>query len=212
MLEDEIRLAMRKTGCTLPVVWLERGLHERPEKLREELLRHIGEHPVSHILLAFSLCGNALIGVGSPTSRLVAPCFPDCIHMGLALTAGQPAAADIHSLYVTRGWLTGERSVLAAFRRDCDTFGRETALQVYRDEIYKNYQSLCVLETGAYTPEEIQAAARETAETLGLVLRAVPGSVRVLEKLFAGDWDDEFRIAEPGGRFTPEQFLPGRGG
>jgi hypothetical protein len=39
MLEDEVALAMRRAACALPVVWLERGLHERPEKLRAELLR-----------------------------------------------------------------------------------------------------------------------------------------------------------------------------
>jgi hypothetical protein len=130
--------------------------------------------------------------------------------MGLSLERGKPPAMDIRSLYVTRGWLQGERSAMASFKRTCEKFGREKALRIYRDEIYKNYRSLALLETGAYRADEATPAAAELAETLGLELCAVPGSIRVLEKLFAGDWDDEFCIARPGESFTEDQFQANR--
>ncbi|MDR3337712.1 MAG: DUF1638 domain-containing protein [Treponema sp.] len=203
MLEDEVALAMKNSDCTLPVVWLERGLHENPAKLRKELLRQIEKHAeAAVILLTFSLCGNAMIGVGSGTSRLVIPRFHDCIQMGLSLEQGKEPLMDIYTFYVTRGWLRGDSSIMASLKRTSLKYGRERALRIYREGIYKNYQSVTTLDTGAYPLEEIRVEAEVLADELDLCLKSCPGSIRILEKLFTGKWDDEFCIVEPGSSFA----------
>lgn len=37
MLEDEMQLALQRTGVQMPIVWLDAGLHEYPAKLRASL-------------------------------------------------------------------------------------------------------------------------------------------------------------------------------
>jgi hypothetical protein len=208
MLEDEVNLAMKKTGCRLPVVWLERGLHEWPERLREELSRRIGELAgADTILLTFSLCGSALLGLGSPSSRLVLPRFHDCIQMCRSLEENQPVKPDTGELYFTRGWLQGEHSTARSFLRACEKYGREEALSLYRDMLLKNYRSLVMLDTGAYPLEESLAQVLSLGETLGLAVRDCPGSTRILEKLFSRRWDGEFCVIPPGEQISFASFF-----
>lgn len=209
MLEDEVSLAMRTTGCTLPVVWLERGLHESPGKLRSELSAAIGEQKdAGTILLAYTLCGNAIAGVGSAVSRLVVPRFDDCIHMSLAVRRGAPPAVDAHTLYYTRGWLLDDRSLGASFRSAGEKYGTEKARCIYR-QILRNYRQIVLLDTGAYPLSEIRDELRSLAKEFKLSFGIRAGSVRILEKLFSGVWDEEFCIAEPGSHFRQEQFVSG---
>jgi hypothetical protein len=211
MLEDEVNLAIKKTGCPLPVVWLERGLHEWPERLREELGRRIGQLAAADtILLTFSLCGNALPGLGSPYSRLVLPRFHDCVQMCRSLEENQPVEPDAGSLYFTRGWLRGEHSTARSFERACKKYGRKEARALYRDMILKNYRSLVMLDTGAYPPEESLPPIRRLGKIFGLEVRECPGSTRILEKLFSGRWDGEFCVIPPGSRIGSASFFSSR--
>jgi hypothetical protein len=209
MLEDEVALAMKKTGCRLPVIWLERRLHEWPDRLREELHRRIGQLSAADtILLTFSLCGGGLLGLGSPSSRLVLPRFHDCIQMCCSLAEYQPAAVDPRGLYFTRGWLRGEHSTARSFQQTCQKYGRKKARALYQ-EIFKNCRSLVLLDTGAYPPEESLAGVRRLGKTFDLAVRKSPGSTRILEKLFDGRWDQEFCLIPPGGQVKQEFFIRG---
>ena len=75
MLEEEVKLALETTGAQIPVVWVDAGLHEYPDRLRQELERQIAalEQEYDSILLGFCLCGNALVGIGGQRAKLVAP-------------------------------------------------------------------------------------------------------------------------------------------
>ena len=43
MLEDEVNHILEKTHLTLPVIWIDRGLHNRPENLNQLLQEHINQ-------------------------------------------------------------------------------------------------------------------------------------------------------------------------
>jgi hypothetical protein len=73
--------------------------------------------------------------------------------------------------------------------------------------ILKNYRSLVMLDTGAYPLEESLAEVRRRGETFGLEVRDCPGSTRILEKLFSGNWDGEFCLIPPGEQVRQEPFL-----
>ena len=90
MLEDEMQLALQRTGVQMPIVWLDAGLHEYPAKLRASLREKIAELEQSYdtILLGFCLCGNAMDGVGASRARLVVPRFDDCIRMLMSRAQG----------------------------------------------------------------------------------------------------------------------------
>jgi hypothetical protein len=207
MLEDEIAAAMKKTGADIPVVWVEKGLHEKPDKLRAALMEQIeAQRHAGTILLAYALCGNAMIALGSGTSRLVVPRFHDCIQMGLAIEPDRSAAMDIHSMYFTRGWLRGERSLAASYQRVCRRYGTEKARYVYKDNILKNYRSFTLLDNGAFPVDECLPEVRALAGQFDLECKVCAGSTRILEKLVSGDWGREFCILPPGERFSQPHF------
>ena len=67
MLEDEVNHILEKTHLTLPVIWIDRGLHNRPENLNQLLQEHINQlQNQDEILLTFGLCGIGTAGLVSP--------------------------------------------------------------------------------------------------------------------------------------------------
>jgi len=82
MMEDEIHTLYEELHCNIPVVWVERGYHNTPAKLKEKLQELITEHQdKDEILLSFGLCGNGTDGIISEKATLVMPKFDDCINM-----------------------------------------------------------------------------------------------------------------------------------
>lgn len=206
MLEDEVNLAMRSTGCTLPVEWGERRLHEQPDRMRVELNDMIAKHPEAEtILLAYGLCGTGMDGVGSATSTLVVPRFDDCVWMLLCRDQNRRPQMDNRSLYCFGGMMAGEGTVLHGFEYAVKKYGKAKALKIYR-QVFKNYHSITLLDTGAYSLDETRPVAKAFADDLELELAYDVGTVRVLEKLFSGNWDSEFCLARPGEKFSREQF------
>lgn len=207
MIEDEVKLAMQRTGCTLPVVWGEAGLHDYPDKLRAALNEMIADNAgAEHILLAYSLCGNGMVDVFSESSTLVVPRIDDCVWMALCNQEGAPPEMDNRSLYYTRGWLSRDSSFGNSYQRTINKYGPEKAKYIYR-LMLANYQSITLLDTGAYPVEDCLPQVEKLAGDFELGLRRQQGSVRMLEKLFSRKWDEEFVVLRPGRRFQQQEFL-----
>ena len=55
-ISDELNLAIKETGCRFPVLWIESGLHIKPENLKIRLqqeLDHIDN--IEQVILGFRL-------------------------------------------------------------------------------------------------------------------------------------------------------------
>lgn len=63
--------------------------------------------------------------------------------------------------------------------------------------MYRNFDSLNVIDTGAYPVESILPRTQALAEQLHLTHRVVPGDSRYLETLLAGPWDAGWFICIP---------------
>lgn len=208
MLEDEIKLALQRTGVELPIEWVDAGLHEYPDKLRAELIRRIAELEQDYdtILLGFCLCGNALVGIGGQKAKLVAPRFDDCIRMLLCCCPGTRPEVDCHYMYFTDGWTTHGEFIGAQYRRCCEKYGEKKGKKIYKTML-KNYDGLCLVDTGAFDLEKGRQSIQSSAQMLDLEYKETEGSVRILEKLLLGQWDGEFCVLEPGQQFEQMEFL-----
>ena len=206
MLEDEVNAALSQVADPPPVVWLERGLHEQPERLRQVLQETIDRFPGREILLAYGLCGNALDGVGSDTSTLVVPRFDDCLHLLLADQPGEKPLLDCRTLYFTDGWLRSDRFIVREYEACLAQYGQEMTEDIFA-AMLSGYRHLCLIDTGCFPLCPAHRQAENAADLLHLELVSRTGTLRILHKLFSGQWDEEFLIARPGQRFSQLQFL-----
>jgi hypothetical protein len=198
-LTDELNLAIRSTGVSYPVVWIDSKLHIKPEKLKEEVqatLLRISN--VSTILLVFGYCGNGLAGIRSETARLILPRVEDCISI---LLGSQERRTELSrtsaSYYLTKGWIESESNITDEWNYSVRRFGEERGARIMR-AMLKNYRHLTLIDTGAYDIMPYEAKTEDLAKKLGLTHQVVKGSQRLFQKLLVGPWDGEFVITEPG--------------
>jgi hypothetical protein len=208
MLRDELELAMETTGCSYPVIWMEKGLHQFPQKLRDALQAQLDALPedCGTVLLAMALCGGALDGVSCAHATLAVPRFDDCIRMILSTEPGVRNAADARSLYYTRQWLDSAGHLTRQQEEYIQRYGEKKGRKIMK-LMLANYKSYRMVETGAYDLAEWEDRARADAAALELEYGTQPGTVRVLEKLLRQEFDEEFLVVGPGETLTQRMFL-----
>ena len=198
MMADEIRMAMKNTELVADVIWLERGLHNSPEKLGEALQREIDKIPQEEtVVLAFAQCGNGTVGLKCNCEQLIIPKFSDCIHLIMSNEYGSYDQVDSRTFYNSKGWMDSDCTMKADYERAVKQYGQECATEIY-GAMLQNYKCFCLMDTGAYDMAEQEEKARETAELFHLEYKRCKASLRIYEKLFNKEWDDEFVVKKQG--------------
>lgn len=206
MLRDELELAMEATGVHPETTWLDKGLHDTPDRLRKALQEQINSLDCDTILLAMALCGGALDGITSPRAVLAVPRFDDCIRILLSLEPGMRNAADPRSLYYTRQWMDSDGHIIQEQSRYVQRYGEKKARKIMR-LMLANYRSYRLVDTGAYDLTALEPQARREAAALELEFGTQPGAIRILEKLLRQEFDAEFLVIRPGETLTQRMFL-----
>jgi len=199
MMEDEIKKVYKELSCEIPVIWLERGYHNEPEKLKEKLQSVINEHQdADEILLGFGLCGNGTKGLVSPNTVLVIPKFDDCIN--LMLYTGKRKERGLACpgcLYLTHGWTQDSQAIISQYERYMEDYDEETAADLM-DMMYGHYEKIALIDTGSYDPAPVAEYARKAAQLLNLSTETVDGSTEILKQLLTGQRNENFIVLNPG--------------
>lgn len=196
-LQRELNQVMNKLSCTDPVIWLEAGGHNVPEKRREEISHVLSQCEENNtVILAMSFCGNCLLGLDSGNHTLLLPCFDDCI--GLLLD--EPRRSDTY--YLTDGWLNGERNIVAEYHAALEKYGEARTKRIF-SAMLRNYRYLAYLDTGCGTDEGLEKV-RSAAKLLGLEFVVVPGTLGRLEALLIGRSDSGILRIQPRTTITLE--------
>jgi len=202
-LRDELFAAFEQAGGELPVIWLESGLHHTPSKLKRRLeaeLDNLGDSvdfEVSRVLLALGNCGNAVHGIESRDYELVVPHVDDCISLLLGSDKHrEEVARELAAIYLTAGWMRGERTPVVEYEHAKKRYGEEQAREVL-EMMYKHYRTIALLDTGTYPMDALMDETERVSELLGLPRVCIPASCSYLTKLIAGPWDDEAFIVVP---------------
>jgi Protein of unknown function (DUF1638) len=207
---DELRVALGETACAYPVLWIESGLHLRPESLKtrlQEELDHIEN--VRQALLAFGYCGNALLGLRAGDFRLIFPRVDDCITLMLGSGSRRNAIGrECGTYFLTKGWLDFERNIWVEYQETVKRHGKEKADRIFK-VMLRHYQRLGVIDTGAYDLGGFLEQARDIGEALALKPQVIPGTLEYLKKLLTGPWDEDFIIIHPGETVTVNHIYGG---
>ncbi|KJR48894.1 hypothetical protein UF75_0781 [Desulfosporosinus sp. I2] len=207
-IRDEVNLAISETGVNYPVLWVESGLHNFPDRLGQKIQKVIDRiENIETILLAFGYCGNSLLGIKSSRAQLVIPRVDDCISLLLgSYERRQNLYKEVGTYFLTKGWLENEQNLLSEYERCVARYGKDKALRVMK-MMLNNYHRLMVINTQAYHFEDILIKTKGFADALGLTHEKIEGSTRFLKKLLLGPWDKEFVVIAPGEVITLEHMV-----
>lgn len=198
-IRDEIMLVVDDLRVNCPILWIDSGLHNFPEKLNKAIQEQINRiENVQNILLLFGSCGNSLAGLYSSNARIIFPKVDDCISLFLGGNERRRMLdKQDPSYYLTKGYLKNETNILTEFTYCKNRYGKEKAKTIFK-KMLNNYRKLRVIDTGAYDPNEIAEETNTMADEFDLIHEIVEGSLEIIYKAFRGEWDEDFVIVEPG--------------
>lgn len=202
-IEQELIAAMKQTNCSYPVLWLESGLHNWPDKLRariQELLD--GCEGFDTVLLAMSFCGNSVVGLHTREFQLVIPRSDDCITLLLGSLARRQEAKATY--FLTEGWLRGEMNIWKEYQNCLAKYGEKRGKHVF-STMLAHYQNLALLDTGCFDREALEKQVKEIARMLELEYVCLEGTLDHLKQLLEGPWEEErFVLVPPQSTVTAE--------
>ncbi|MCL2137212.1 MAG: DUF1638 domain-containing protein [Coriobacteriia bacterium] len=198
-LRDELGYAMKATGLEYDVIYVKPVLHNNPDTMRSVLQAQIDAlTEIDSLLMAFSACGNALVGLRSRNFQLVIPRVDDCISLLLgSIQAKQDINANGGTYFLTPGWLDGEHGLRSEYEHAVEKFGLPKAERIL-GTMLEHYRYLGLLDTGAHDIKKLRLQTTDLANKLKLEQRIIPASVSYLCDLLSGPWDnDRFLIVPP---------------
>lgn len=193
-------------------VFLEMGLHDRPDILRQRLQQEIDaldiRDDIDAIILLYALCGRGTHGLRAGRHKLVIPRGHDCITVFLGdnkrFACQQAACPD--SYYFTPGWMRGGRTpgpqrleaLRAEFAEKFEPDDVEFLIQQERAN-WAQHGRAVFTDLGTPEAETYAAKAEATAHDLGWKFERMPGDPSLLRDLLSGCWESSrFQIVAPG--------------
>jgi hypothetical protein len=199
---------------------LDFGLHRSPQILKAKLQETIDRSiTFDTIVLAYGLCGMAVLGLKSNNATLVIPRADDCIavFLGSRKTYLKQQMDFPGTLFLSKGWIEGRIDNAdpdtEIFQQLIQKYGEERASRLF--SVYKarnplrHYRRLAFISTSAESDlEKYKTIARQRAKDLKLVYEEISGSTAYMDKIAFGLWDDEFVVAPPGHIISLNDFWP----
>lgn len=209
-IETELGAAMAATGKDYPVLWLESGLHNDPQRLNARLREELGKLRGGRALLAMGFCGNSVNGLRAEGFELVIPRADDCITLLLGGTERRARITrELAAYFLTEGWLRGEQNLWVEYRHTVKKYGEKRAKRI-SEVMYSHYRTLALVDTGAEPVGPLLESTRIIAETLGFAQEVIPGTLSWLEELLTGPWGEpRFIVKRDGESVNLDDLMPG---
>ena len=219
VLAIDIKAVAEKLGTDIGVKYLEGGLHDRPNLLREKLQAAIDEISDSgrceHIMIGYGVCGRGTVGIQARDIPLSIPKVHDC--MALFLGGDNEYQRQFKkypgTYYISAGWYEEKTEPFSQQKKTVflgdhklsydelvDKYGEVAAKETYRflSTWKQNYQRAAFIETGAKRSPRYEDYAREMAHEYGWQYEKIPGDHALIEKLLsARQTNDEILVVPP---------------
>jgi N-methylhydantoinase A/oxoprolinase/acetone carboxylase beta subunit len=215
----DIKSAAEKLGLDIGVKFLEGGLHDRPDLLRQKLQTAIDELSGSggcdRIVVGYGVCGRGTVGIQARDIPLSIPKVHDCIALFLG---GDAAYRDQFkkypgTYYISAGWYEEKteplsQRKLSAYYGDeklnygelVDKYGEKAAKETFQflSTWQKNYQRAAFIETGAKLSPKYEKYAQDMAAEYQWKYEKIAGKRILIEKLLtASETTDEILVVAP---------------
>ena len=209
-IEKELEMALNIVNKKIDVIWLPSGLHNSTSKLHDKVqeeLNKVGSQ-YGRVLLCLGYCGGYLNGLNIGNFEVIVPKVDDCISLLLgSMERRKEIMEKAGTLFLTQGWLDGERNIWAEYKYAVDEYGEDIADEIF-ELMLSGYKKLGILETGAYDFEKTFKESRIISETFNLELEKILASIEYIVDLINGPWDFErFKKIQPNSTINSEDVL-----
>ncbi len=190
-LKNELSYLCEKHQLDYETVWIESGLHNRPQKLHERLQTELDQmENCGRILAAFGNCGNARENLRKGPYEIICPRVDDCISLFFGSDEERNAYGRTHrAIYMTQGWMDGESNVISEYQHLLEKYDKETADSII-EMMYGHYEELALLDTKVTDIGQLWQETDCVEEFTHLHRRIVPATLTYLEQLLTGPWDE----------------------
>lgn len=195
--------------------YLEQGLHNTPELLRQELQKAIDECDGQYdaLLIGYGLCSNGIQGIVARTTPLVVMRAHDCITFFLGSKERYREYFDSHpgTYWYTPGWIDDnpmpcEARYQAVLKTYIDLYGEESAQYLLEatENWMTSYSNAAYVDLGVGSSEPYREFTRRAAEWLKWNCDFLDGDARLLKAFLSGEWDaEDFLVVPPGQEIVP---------
>jgi hypothetical protein len=212
-------LSAAQSPHIVDVTLFQLGLHNDPADLRDRLQAQIDEavgRGYDAVLLAYGLCGKSTAGLIARDIPVVIPRAHDCITLFLG---GRERYQEQFEQHPGTYWYAvdyverrGGSDTTLSLGADTDTdmsgvydeyvrkYGQDNAdfLMEVMGAWKDRYQRAAFIDMGVGDGVTVETHARDEATRRGWAFECLAGDLVLIHRLFAGDWDDDFLILQPG--------------
>ena len=203
-LTQEFEQVQKTLGTDIPVVWVDRGLHNFPPKLNaavQEALDSLGD--VDRVLLGYANCGNAIKGVKARDFEIIIPKVDDCISILFnSQKAREAYSAEHASMFMTEGWMDADHNIVQEYQYTLEKYGEETAVS-FTEMMYAHYRTMTYLDTGLYSIPSLMERTKIICDIANLETLTHPVELTYIEQLVAGPWPNDRFVHVPPGSTIP---------
>ena len=204
VLAVDLNESAAELGLDVEFKFLEAGLHNNPQLLREKLQAAIDELSATdacdRIVIGYGICGKGTIGVQARTVPLILPRVHDCIALFLGGDRAYQREFKKYpgTYYLSTGWCRektepgsqkGRWAYFGDQKLDFEELaaqhGEQAASQTFDflNSWQKNYQRAAFIETGGGAPSRYERLAREMAAQYSWRYEKIRGSRTLFKKM-----------------------------
>ncbi|MBX7260003.1 MAG: DUF1638 domain-containing protein [Candidatus Hydrogenedentes bacterium] len=195
---------------TIEFEFLEQGLHNTPDILRDRLQAAIDatDNKFDAVLIGYALCSNGIVGLTARHTPLVFLRGHDCITFLLGSKERYREYFDAHpgTYWYSPGWIDdttmpGIDRYNSLLKQYVDTYGEENAdfLMRMEQQWFTHYSNAAYVDLGFAKQDAYVEYTRECAKWLGWNCDTLKGDPRLVIHMLEGRWnDDDFLVLHPG--------------
>jgi len=221
----EVCYAVLNTKNIVHPVFMPKGLHDNPEKMRLELQEEIDRISFSSsvryqaIVLVYGLCSNGTMGVSARNIPIIIPKAHDCItlFLGSKERYNREFSRNPGTYYFTTGWVErGDESVDRtsasgyglgkSYEEYVEKYGEENAKYLFELERswLTRYNRAVYIDMKLPIPFTYEEDVKREAERRNWSYSKIDGDMRLVLSAVNGSWNPEdFLIVPPGHSIQP---------